>query len=79
MQTTIKMMPKTRHKHIIISDVSLQRFENAVVDFVIGGGGGGSRLQAVRGILFRNLIYILTNVYTPLSTKTILRKVIELY
>lgn len=55
---------------IVISNATLHRYENAVVNFVIGGGNS---LQNKKGKLFQNLVHALTNGYRPPTMQTILR------
>ncbi|KAH8936327.1 hypothetical protein BDL97_17G079600 [Sphagnum fallax] len=52
------------------------KYENVVVDFVIGGD---ISLRAAGGKRFKELLQSLTNGYSPPSTRTILRRIVELY
>jgi hypothetical protein len=53
-----------------------RKYENLVVDFVIGGD---ISLRAAEGKRFKELLQSLTNGYSPPSTRTILRRIVELY
>jgi hypothetical protein len=54
----------------------VRAFENAIVDFVIGGD---ISLRAAGEQRFQELVLILTGGYTPPSTRTILRRTVELF
>ena len=54
----------------------VRAFENSIVDFVIGGD---ISLRASGEQRFQELVIRLTNGYTPPSTRTILRRTIELF
>ena len=53
-----------------------RRFENAIVDFVIGGD---ISLRAAGEERFQQLVMSLTDGYVPPSTRTILRRTVELF
>ena len=53
-----------------------RKYENVVVDFVIGGD---ISFRAAGGTRFKELLQSLTNGYSPPSTCTILRHIVELY
>jgi hypothetical protein len=53
-----------------------RKYDNVVVDFVIGGD---ISLRAVGGMQFKELLQFLTNGYSSLSTCTILRRIMEPY
>jgi hypothetical protein len=60
----------------VFSDVVLCKFETAVVDYVIGGGVS---LRAAGGLRFKRFVASLTDGYEPPSTRTILRRIAELF
>ncbi|CAM6025663.1 unnamed protein product [Sphagnum balticum] len=53
-----------------------RKYKNVVVDFVIGGN---ISLQAAGGMRFKELLHSLTNGYSPSSTHTSVRHIVELY
>jgi hypothetical protein len=53
-----------------------RKYDNAVVDFVIGGD---ISLRAAGGTRFKELLQFLTNGYSSLLTCTILRRIMEPY
>lgn len=55
---------------------AVRNFENAIVDYVIGGD---ISLRAAGEPRFQRLVTSLTNGYTPPSTRTILRRTVELF
>jgi hypothetical protein len=63
-------------KPVSFPDHVTRKYENVVVDFVIGGD---ISLQAAGGMRFKELLQSLTNGYSPPSTRTILRRIMELY
>ena len=67
-QTTLK--PMSFPDHVV------RKYENAIVDFVIGGD---ISFRAAGGTRFKVLLQSLTNGYSPPSTRTILRRIMELY
>jgi hypothetical protein len=67
-QQTIQSMPIPQHL--------LRKYENAVVDFVIGGD---ISLRAAGGPRFQQLIRAMSSGYTPPSTRTIIRRTVELF
>ena len=65
------------NKSMPIAPALVQRYENAVVDFVIGGD---ISLRVAGEALFYKLVETLTNsCYKPPSTRTILRRTVELF
>ncbi|KAH9531717.1 hypothetical protein CY35_19G050700 [Sphagnum magellanicum] len=60
----------------VFSEPVLRKYENAVVDYVVEGG---VTLRAAGGVRFKKFIVSLTNGYEPPSTRTILRRIAELY
>jgi hypothetical protein len=54
----------------------LRHYENAVMDYVVESG---ITLRASGGIRFKKFVVSLTNIYELLSTRTILRQIVELY
>jgi hypothetical protein len=54
----------------------LRKYENVVVDYVVEGG---ITLCAAGGICFKKFVVSLTNGYEPPLTRTILRRIVELY
>ena len=54
----------------------VRRFENAIVDYVIGGD---ISLHAAGEECFKQLVMSLTNLYAPPSTQTILLRTVELF
>ena len=54
----------------------VRRFENAIVDYVIGGD---ISLRAAGEERFQQLVSSLTDGYVPPSTRTILRRIVELF
>jgi hypothetical protein len=52
------------------------KYKNVIVDFVIGGD---ILLRVAGGTQFKKLLQSLTNGYSPPSTCTILRRIVELY
>ena len=54
----------------------VRKYENAIVDFVIGGD---ISLRAAGEAGFANLVVALTNGYKPPSTRTIIRRTVELF
>ena len=67
-QATIQSMPLPQHV--------LRKYENAIVDYVIGGD---ISLRAAGEPRFQQLVASLTNGYKPPSTRTILRRTVELF
>jgi hypothetical protein len=63
-------------KPVSFPDHVTRKYENVVVDFVIGGD---ISLRAPGGKRFKELLQSLTNGYSPPSTRTILRRIVELY
>ncbi|CAM6019015.1 unnamed protein product [Sphagnum balticum] len=63
-------------KPMSFPDHVARKYENVIVDFVIGGD---ISLRAARGTRFKELLQSLTNGYSPPSTRTILRRIMELY
>jgi len=59
-----------------ILDHVTRKYENVVVDFVIGGD---ISLQAIGGTRFKELLQSLMNGYSPPLTRTIFRHIVELY
>jgi len=60
----------------VFSEPVLRKYENAVVDYVVEGG---VTLRVAGGVRFKKFIVSLTNGYEPPSTRTILRRIAELY
>jgi len=54
----------------------LCKYENVIVDYVVEGG---VTLRVTGGIRFKKFVVSLTNGYEPPSTRTILRRIVELY
>ncbi|CAK9226479.1 unnamed protein product [Sphagnum troendelagicum] len=63
-------------KSMSFPDHVVHKYENIVVDFVIGGD---ISLRAAGGTRFKELLQYLTNGYLPPSTLMILRCIVELY
>jgi hypothetical protein len=63
-------------KPVSFPDHVIRKYENAVVDFVIGGD---ISLRAAGGKRFKELLQSLMNGYSPSLTRTILRGIVELY
>jgi len=63
-------------KSMSFPDHVTRKYENAIVDFVIGGD---ISLRLAGGTQFKELLQSLTNGYLPPSTHTILRRIVELY
>jgi hypothetical protein len=61
---------------VVFPDGVLRKFENAIVDYVVGGG---IVLRAAGGQRFKKLVVSLTNGYEQPSTRTILRRIVELF
>ena len=71
----------TRQQQSLMKKVTLPAHlvrmnENAVVDYVVSGD---ISLRAAGEEQFRRLVYALTNGYSPPSTRTILRRTVELF
>jgi hypothetical protein len=71
----------TRQQQSLIKKVALpahlvRLYENAVVDYVVSGD---ISLRAAGEEQFRRFVYALTNGYLPPSTRTILRRTVELF
>ncbi len=60
----------------VFSEPVLRKYENGVVDYVVEGG---VTLRAVGDFRFKKFVVSLTNEYEPPSTRTILRRIVELY
>ena len=71
-QTQTKQTMKT----IATPAYLLRKYENAIIDYVIGGD---ISLRAAGEPQFANLIHALTNGYKPPSTRTIIRRTVELF
>jgi hypothetical protein len=54
----------------------LRKYENAIMDYIVEGG---ITLRAAGDVRFKKFVVLLTNGYEPLSTRTILRQIVELY
>jgi hypothetical protein len=54
----------------------LRKYENAIMDYIVEGG---ITLRAVGDVRFKKFVVLLTNGYEPLSTRTILRRIVKLY
>lgn len=63
-------------KKATYSPQTTTKFENAIIDFVIGGG---ISLAAAGGDDFKDLVHTLTNGYASPSTRTIIRRIEELF
>jgi hypothetical protein len=61
---------------VVFPDGVQRKFENAIIDYVVGGG---ISLRAAGGQRFKQLVMSLTNGYEPPSTRTILRRIVELF
>ncbi len=70
------ILVQTMLKPVSFPNHVIRKYENDVVDFVIGGD---ISLRAAGGKQFKELLQSLTNGYSPLSTRTILRRIMELY
>ena len=62
-------------KHVFPEPV-LQKFENAIVDYVVECG---VTMRAAGSARFKKFVVSLTNKYEPPSTRTILKRIAELY
>jgi hypothetical protein len=70
------ILVQTTLKPVSFLDHVVRKYENVVVDFVIGGD---ISLRTVGGTRFKELLQFLTNGYSPLSTHTIFKCIVELY
>jgi hypothetical protein len=70
------VLVQTMLKPVSFPDHVTRKYENVVVDFVIGGD---ISLRAAGGKQFKELLQSLTNGYSPPSTRTILRCIVEMY
>jgi hypothetical protein len=61
---------------VLFPDCVLRKFENTIVDYVVGGG---ISMRAAGGQRLKQPVVSLTNGYEPLSTRTILRRIVELF
>jgi hypothetical protein len=83
-QSSPNAMPRTGQQQTIFKNTTsvlpqhvLQKYENAVIDYIIGGD---LSLRAAGEPRFCNLVETLTNgCYKPPSTRTILRRTVELF
>jgi hypothetical protein len=62
--------------NVVYPDGFLRKFENAIVDYVVGGG---ISLRAAGGQRFKQLVVSLTNGYELPSTRIIMRRIVELF
>jgi hypothetical protein len=60
----------------VFSEPVLCKYENVIMDYVVEGG---ITLRAAGGNRFKKFVVSLTNGYEPPSTRTILRRITELY
>jgi len=70
------ILVQTMLKLMSFPDHVTHKYKNVIVDFVIGGD---ILLRVAGGTQFKKLLQSLTNGYSPLSTCTILRRIVELY
>jgi hypothetical protein len=70
------MFQSTLSNKPVFPEPVLHKYENVVVDYVVEGG---VTLRAVGGVHFKKFIVSLTNGYESLSTRTIIRQIVELY
>jgi hypothetical protein len=61
---------------VVFPNCVLRKFENTIVDYVVGGG---ISMRAAGGQRFKQPVVSLTNGYEPPSTRTILRRIVELF
>jgi hypothetical protein len=59
---------------VVFPDGVLQKFENTIIDYLVGGG---ISLRAAGDQRFKKRVVSLTNGYEPPSTRTILRRTVE--
>jgi hypothetical protein len=70
------VLVQTMLKPVSFPNHVIRKYENVVVNFVIGGD---ISLRAAGDTRFKELLQYLTNGYSPPSTRTILRCIVELY
>jgi hypothetical protein len=61
---------------VVFPDGAQRKFEIAIVEYVVGSG---ISLRGTGGQRFKQLVVSLTNAYEPPSTRTILRRMVELF
>jgi hypothetical protein len=66
----------TLNSKLVFPKPVLRKYENVVVDYVVEGG---VTLHAAVDVHFKKFIISLTNGYKPPPTRTILRRIVELY
>ncbi len=69
------MFQSTFNSKPVFLEPVLRKYKNAVVDYVVEGG---VTLRAASGVRFKKFVVSLTNRYEPSSTRTILRRIVEL-
>jgi hypothetical protein len=72
----VTVLVQSKLGKVVFPNGVLRKFENAIVDYVVGGG---ISLRAASGQRFKQLVVSLTNGYEPPSTRTILRRIVELF
>jgi hypothetical protein len=70
------MFQSTLNSKPMFLEPVLRKYENVVVDYVVEGG---ITLCAAGGVCFKKFVVSLTNGYEPPLTRTILRRIVELY
>ncbi|BBM96807.1 hypothetical protein Mp_1g00860 [Marchantia polymorpha subsp. ruderalis] len=75
-QLSLKYLIKSTIDKPAFSEQMLTKYENVVVDYIIGGVVS---LRASRSVRFKKMVFTLTNGYEPPSTQTILRQITKLY
>jgi hypothetical protein len=71
-----KVLVRSTLGEIVFPDGVQRKFENAIVDDVVGGG---ISLRAAGGQRFEQLVVLLTNGYEPPPTRTNWRRIVELF
>ena len=69
-------MQQSLMKKVMLPAHVVRKYENAIVDFVVSGD---ISLRAAGEQRFQSFVSVLTNGYTPPSTRTILRRTVELF
>jgi hypothetical protein len=70
------MFQSTLNSKPVYPEPVLRKYENVVVDYVVEGG---VTLCAAGGVHFKKFVVSLTNGYEPPLTRTILRRITELF
>jgi hypothetical protein len=70
------MFQSTFSSKPVFPEPVLRKYENAIMDNIVEGG---VTLHAAGGVRFKKVVVSLTNGYEPPLTRTILRRIVELY